>query len=132
MALSLATIAKNDRAAALVASIGDGAKLRFYAGIAPANADAALGVAVLLAEAALGSPFAPPPVAGNIAGNLPGVTPLGLVLGTIGFFRIYRADGVTCVLQGSCGLSGADMIIDSLLVAVGLSLNINQLNFNEL
>jgi hypothetical protein len=39
--------------------------------------------------------------------------------GTGGHFRIYKSDGVTCIMQGSFGTSGTDMIADNSVFAVG-------------
>jgi hypothetical protein len=45
--------------------------------------------------------------------------------GVAGHFRIYMSDGVTCKLQGTYGLSGTDMIGDSVNFTAGQAFTIN-------
>lgn len=39
--------------------------------------------------------------------------------GTAGYFRAYKSDGTTCVLQGTVGTSSADMIVNSTSIVSG-------------
>jgi hypothetical protein len=45
--------------------------------------------------------------------------------GIAGHFRIYMSDGVTCKLQGTYGLSGTDMIGDSVNFTAGQTFTVN-------
>lgn len=44
--------------------------------------------------------------------------------GTAGHFRIYASDGTTCHLQGTCGMSGADLNLDNTSLATGQTVTI--------
>lgn len=44
--------------------------------------------------------------------------------GTAGHFRLYASNGTTCHMQGTCGTSGADMILDSVNFTAGQSFTI--------
>lgn len=50
--------------------------------------------------------------------------------GTMGYFSHFKSDGTTVVKSGTCGIagSGADMIVDNLVVAVGQTVNILSYN----
>lgn len=102
MTISLTNAANNARQDGLVAHIGNGAKLRIYSGTAPANIDAALSGNTLLGELTCGTPFAPA-AAGNgvITANAITQDSAADNSGTASFYRIYKADGTTPVLQGS-------------------------------
>jgi len=39
--------------------------------------------------------------------------------GTVAHFRIYKSNGTTCIIQGTCGESATDMIIDNASVNLG-------------
>ncbi len=45
--------------------------------------------------------------------------------GTAAHFRIYDSGGTVCHIQGTCGTSGTDMILDSVSFTAGQSFTIN-------
>ena len=51
--------------------------------------------------------------------------------GTAGHFRLFKSDGTTCFLQGTCGTSGADMNLDNLVFAVGQQFSIASFTLTE-
>lgn len=51
--------------------------------------------------------------------------------GTPQYFRIYKADGVTCGIQGTCGLAGADMILDSVQFTAGQQFTVVTFTLND-
>lgn len=44
--------------------------------------------------------------------------------GTAAHFRLYKSDGTTCVMQGSVGTSGADLIVDNTSFNAGQPFNV--------
>lgn len=103
--------------------------LRGYTGSAPAAAgDAATGTK--LHEHTLGSPFAPAAASGVCSPTLP-ANVNALASGTVGYARIYKADGTTCVWQGSVGTSGADVNYNTLVLASGGPVQVNSWTFTE-
>lgn len=86
----------------------NGGYLRIYSGTIPANADAVLVGATLLAELRFGTPAFGAASNGQKVANA--ITPAQsvLVAGTAAFFRAYKSDGTTVVVQGLVGTSGAD------------------------
>lgn len=51
--------------------------------------------------------------------------------GTAQHFRMYKADGVTCFLQGTVAMSGADMILDNTNLALGQAFSIDLFTISE-
>jgi hypothetical protein len=47
------------------------------------------------------------------------------------YFRIYKADGVTCGIQGTCGLAAADMILDSIQFTAGQQFTVVTFTLND-
>lgn len=51
--------------------------------------------------------------------------------GTAGHFRLYKNDGVTCVLQGTVAVAGGDMNVDNLVFAVGQQFTIQSFTLSS-
>jgi len=43
----------------------------------------------------------------------------GLAVGTATWFRAYKSDDTTAVIDGSCGTSGTDMILNDTAITIG-------------
>jgi hypothetical protein len=102
MNLKISYTAANAQAAALAALAAAG-KLVIYSGQQPATPETALGASVALATFQLGSPA----FSGPINGVLTLVTPTPAAIsanGTAQWFRVYAADGVTALFDGSIGM----------------------------
>ena len=118
MALQYSVALRNTRADAKTTQAGNAALLRIYSGAAPADCVTAAS-GTKLVEHTLGSPFAPAASGGVLSPTLPSNVN-ALATGTAGYWRLYKADGTTCVVQGSVGTSGADMNLNTLsLVSAG-------------
>lgn len=109
-----------DAALALL-NVGGAGSLKIYAGSIPADADASIGAATLLATLTLNSTA----FAASTDAN-PGATASANSIsdqnasagGTAAFFRATNNSG-TCVLQGTVGTSGADLIVTSTTIVSG-------------
>lgn len=86
----------------------DSGYLRVYSGSVPANADASLGAATLLAELRFGNPAFGAASSGTKTANAI-TNGTAAATGTPTFFRALKSDGTTCVLQGSAGVSSGDL-----------------------
>lgn len=111
---------RNAQLDAITTFAGNAALLRIYNGTRPATGGAAT---TLLGTFTLGSPLAAGAVAGVLSPTLPADT-TGAAAGTATWFRIVKADGTTHVLDGSAGTSGADLILNTTTVSVGVALAI--------
>lgn len=130
MALQYSTTARNARADSGIASIiGNAGLLRLYTGAAPADC-ATSATGTKLSEHTLGSPFAPSASGGVQSPTLP-ANVNALATGTAGYWRVYKADGTTCVIQGSVGTTGADLNLNTLAIVSGGPVQLNSWTFTE-
>lgn len=99
--------------------IGTTPVLKFFTGAPPANC-AAANSGTELADETLVSNWADAAAAAVKALNSTPISVVSTNTGTIGHYRLYKADGTTCVDQGTVATSGGDMTIDDAdVVAVG-------------
>jgi hypothetical protein len=99
----------------LIAFAGTGAIFSLYTGTQPANANTAITSQVLLVSMI---------IAGVFGTDVNGTLTLGAVTagtaanaGTAAWFRIYKSDNTTVVMDGSVGLAGADLNLNSVTIA---------------
>lgn len=109
--------------------VGGAGSLKIYAGTVPTDADTALGAQTLLATLTLSATgFA------NSTDANPGATASNNSIsdqnasagGTASFFRLVNNAG-TCVLQGTVGTSGADLIVTTTTIVSGQPVHITSL-----
>jgi len=110
---------RNAQLDAITTAVGNAGKLQIYDGARPATGGTATNK---LAEFTLGTPFAPAAAAGVLSPNLPANT-TGLLAGTATWFRITTGAG-GFVIDGSVGLSGADLNLNTTTVSVGLTMSV--------
>lgn len=104
--------------------IGVTPKLRMYSGSVPANCAATIGAAVQLAEMALPSDWMAAASAGSKAKLGTWQDVAADASGTFSFYRIWDSAGTTCHEQGTLGLSGTDMTVDSASVTAGQTVTV--------
>jgi len=107
----------------LITYAGSGAIIKIYQGTAPANANTAITTQTLLVSCVL---------AGAFGTDTDGTLTLGTVnngtavtTGTAGFFRIFKSDGTTVVMDGSVGTTGADLNLDTTTINITQTVNIS-------
>jgi hypothetical protein len=105
----------------LITYVATNSQFNLYSGTQPANANTAITTQVLLVSM---------PIAGVFGTDTNGTLTLGAVTqtnaaasGTASFFRIFKSDN-SVVMDGSVGLSGADLILNSVDIAAGQSVDI--------
>ena len=94
----------------LIAYAGTSSIFSLYTGTQPANADTAVTSQVLLVSMV---------ISGVFGTDVNGTLTLGAVTagtasnsGIATWFRIYKSDNTTVVMDGSVGISGADLILN--------------------
>lgn len=117
MTISIATAQRNAALDALTSAIGASGRLRMYDGTPPANANTALSGNNLLADLPLSATFAPAASGGVLTANAITTTNAALT-GTASFFRLTTSGGAA-VIQGSMGLSGQDLNMNTLSIVSG-------------
>lgn len=107
-----------------LARLLDNGYLRVYSGTQPANADAALSGNTLLAEARFGATSAPAAVAGLLTFNA--FTPDSSIdaTGTASFYRAFKSDGSTVVMDGTVGTGTHDMVVNSTAFQAGAQFSV--------
>lgn len=122
MALKLSTAARNALLDSLTVSLGSAALLRIYTGQRPANVGTGISGQALLAELTLGSPAAGPAAGGVLTLNAITTDSSADGTGTAQWFRIFRSDGTTAVIDGDVAASPAtsDLVLNTTsIVATG-------------
>lgn len=112
MALTISTVSKNLGLNAQFDVLNSGF-LRIYSGTRPATPDTALSGNTLLAELTFGATAFAAASGGTKTANAIGSDTSADATGTATFFRAFKSDGTTAVVDGTVGTSGTDAIINS-------------------
>jgi len=106
----------------LITYAGSNALIEIYSGTQPANANTAISGQTLLVTL---------PVSGSFGTDSNGTITLSSITsatavatGTASFFRIFKADNTTVVMDGSVGTASADMILNNTSVVTGQTISI--------
>lgn len=128
--LKYSTAAKNAKlgSTGLAAYIGTSAILSIYNGTQPANPDTALSGNTLLATATCNATQF-----GTVSGGVLTASAISAGSGQAGagtgttatFFRLFKSDGTTAVLDGTVGTSGADLNLNNTSIANGQTVTIS-------
>lgn len=130
--LNYSTALRNAKLDAITTAVGNAGILKVYDNGAaqPAGpATAVPGGSVLLATFTCGSPFAPAAASGVLSPTLP-ANVNGAATGTQAWFRLFKSDGTTAVIDGSAGTSGADMNLSGTVVS-GQPIQITSWTFTD-
>lgn len=124
MTISVGVAARNAELDAALEPALDNGYLRIYSGTVPTNADAALGAAVLLAElrfgaTAFGAASGGTKTANTIASATASAT------GTASFFRAFKSDATTVVMQGAVATSGSDLNLSTTSINSGDTVSVS-------
>jgi hypothetical protein len=121
MTLEYSNATRHAQNEGLITYAGTNALFNLYSGSQPANANTAITTQVLLVSMQ---------IAGVFGTDTDGTLTLGAVTetnasasGTASFFRIIKADN-SVIMDGSVGLSGADLILNTVDIAAGQSVDI--------
>lgn len=131
MAIGLATALRNSRLDAITTRAGASALLRIYSGSRPATGGAET---TLLAQLTCNSTFAPAASGGVLTLNSIATQTSAAGTGTATWFRIYRSDGTTHVLDGSVSTIAAgtgDLQLDDTAIVAGGTVAISSASLTE-
>lgn len=115
--------AANAEVNALTALLNSG-KLRIYSGTKPANADAGIGGATLLAELTLGATAFAAAAAGVATANAITGDTSADATGTAAWFRAWKSNGTSPMCDGTVGTSGADLNLNSVALQAGAAVSV--------
>lgn len=131
MTISLSTATRNAKLDAITTIIGTSGLLRIYDGTPPASANAALSSNTLLAELALSATFAAGAASGALTASSITQDSSANATGTASFFRIYKSDGTTCIMQGTVNTSGGDLNLNTLSLVSGAAVSVTSFVLTE-
>lgn len=115
-----------------MAALFNSGKLEIYSGTQPTDANTALGAQVLLSTMTLNATAFPTAVASGSAptkvctltANSITSDTNAAATGTASWFRIYKSDGTTKVMDGSVNSSGSyDMILNTTSIVAGATVS---------
>ena len=124
MAVQLSVAVRNARLDAIETAIGATAVLKIRSGAQPATC-ATADSGTVLASLTLPADWMSAAAAGSKAKLGTWQDASADATGTAAHFRLYDSTGATCGLQGSVGVSGTDMTVDSTSFTAGQSFTIN-------
>ena len=120
----LSTVAVDVQANAFAALFNNGF-LRIYDDQQPSDPDRKLPKENLLAELRFGSPAFGPASKGMITANEIKKETSALKRGVAAWFRALKSDGATALMDGTVGLVGADLILNSVEIMAGAEVSVN-------
>jgi hypothetical protein len=123
MAVRLAQALATTLADAVDSYLGASGTIKIYTGTQPATADST-ATGTLLATFTLGNPGFGSAVNGVITLSGTPLTVAASNTGTAGWFRMWKADGTTAVLDGSVGTSGAQINLNTTSITSGVNVSI--------
>ncbi len=118
-------------AADAMAALANAGKLRIYTGAQPATADDAIGAVTLLAELVFANPAFGAAVNGVATANAIASDTTADATGTATWFRVWKADGVTPIWDGSVGAAAADLVLNSVAIQAGARVDVTSLTLTE-
>lgn len=122
--LKYAATLKDSQLDDITTKLGANALLRLYGGSKPASPDTAIGAQPLLAELDLSATAAP---AVSTTSHIWTANAIGNGTGTAAastgtnatFYRAFKSDGTTAVVDGTVGVTGADLNLNNINIATG-------------
>lgn len=118
MALQFSTNARNGMLDAIETEGGASAILKIRTGAAPADCGTA-DSGTVLATLSLPADWMAAASGGTKAMSGTWSDASADATGTAAHFRLYKSDGTTCVMQGTVGTSGTDLIVQNTSFATG-------------
>ena len=97
--------------------------IKLYSGTQPANANTAISSQTLLVSLSIAGSFGTDSNGTITIGSVTSGT--AVATGTASFFRIFKSDGTTVVMDGSVGTASADMILNSTSIVTSQTVSIS-------
>lgn len=123
------SIAARNAALNAMLALANGGSIAIYSGAQPANANAALSGNTLLAQLPLSATAFAAASAGSATANAV-TAAAAAATGTAAWFRIYEADGVSSVADGSVGTSAADCIIATTSIVAAATIAVSSMAYS--
>jgi hypothetical protein len=117
---------KNAQQDAITTKLGASAVLNIYSGTQPTNPDTAIGAQVLLASLTCNATFAAAAASGVLTLNsiANGTGTAGAGAGTVATWYRLTTSGAVAHVDGTVGISGADLNINNTNIATGQTVSV--------
>lgn len=124
---------KNAQQNAITSTLGANAVLEIYSGAQPANPDTAITSQVLLASLTCNATFAPASSGGVLTLNAiaNGTGTAGAGAGTVATWYRLKTSGGTAHIDGTVGISGADLNLNNTNIATGQTVSITSSTYTN-
>lgn len=124
---------KNAQQNAITTTLGANAVLEIYSGSQPANPDTAITSQVLLSSHACSATFAPGASSGVLTLNAiaNGTGTAGAGGGTVATWYRLKTSGGTAHIDGTVGISGADLNLNNTNIATGQTVSITSSTYSN-
>lgn len=130
MAVQLAVSTRNARLDAIETDAGASAVLKIRTGAQPADC-ATADSGTVLATMTLPSDWMAAASGGTKAKSGTWQDTSADASGTAGHFRLYKSDGTTCIMQGSCGQGSGDLQLDNTNIASGQTVTVTGFTWTD-
>ena len=107
----------------LITYAGSGCLINLYNGTQPANANTAISTQTLLVTLTISGSFGTDSNGTLTLGSVSNGT--AVASGNADFFRIFKSDGTTVVMDGSVATSDADLVLNNTSIATGQVVSIS-------
>jgi len=108
---------------ALITYAGNDAIINIYQGSAPANANTGITTQTLLVSCVLSGAFGTDTNGTLTLGTVN--TGVAVATGVASFFRVFKSDNTSVVMDGSVGVVGADLNLDTTNINITQTVNIS-------
>ena len=124
-----------------VTALANSGKLEIYSGTQPTDANTAIGAQVLLSSGlTMGSTaFGASSASGSAGSKVVTATANSITsdtsaaaTGTAAWFRLYKSDGTTVIMDGSVGTSGCDLNLSTTSIVMGATVAVTSLTLTML
>ena len=97
--------------------------LRIYDGSQPSSANTAISTQIMLAELTFNTPAFGSSSGGILTANAIN-SAIAIYTGTATWFRAFKSDGTTAIVDGSVDTSAANLILGTTSITVGLTVSV--------
>lgn len=124
---------KNAQQNSITTTLGASAVLNIYSGSQPASPDTAVGAQVLLASLTCNATFAPAASGGVLTLNsiANGTGTAGAAGGTTATWYRLTTSGAVAHIDGSVGISGADLNLNNTSIATGQTVSVTSFSLTN-
>lgn len=125
------TAATANAACDAMAALANSGRLKIYDGTQPANAATAVTTQNVLADLTMNATAFGAASGGVATANAITSDSSADATGTATWFRLYKSDNSTVILDGSVGTSNADLVLNTTSIVAGAAVSISAFTLTE-